>query len=180
MGGIYLRSKGAKARCSCNPAQAECVWMNTSQLTTDKTASARSKQWLTDSHRSALMKRVRRRDTPPEIRVRTILSEIGARYRLNVKNLPGTPDIANKTRRKAIFVHGCFWHNHDLCGRGRIPIRNAQRWTDKLAANVARDRQKEAALRLLGFDVLVLWECELGDVDALRRRLRKFWNTRAL
>ena len=125
--------------------------------------------------RSALMKRVRQNGTSLERIVRQALSNIGARYRLNVKGLPGRPDIANKSRKKAIFVHGCFWHHHSDCGRGTIPTRNRDFWAAKLQSNIERDERKTRGLAALGYDVLVLWECDLGDPGTLERRLRKFW-----
>ncbi len=121
------------------------------------------------------MRRVRREGTDLERRVRQTLTTIGAHYRLNVRTLPGRPDIANKTRKKAIFVHGCFWHHHAGCGRGRIPTRNQEFWSEKLQKNVERDERKRRDLDELGFDVLVLWECELGDLPALQQRLSEFW-----
>lgn len=129
----------------------------------------------TTPERSALMKRVRRQGTGAESTVRRTLTRIGARYRVNVPGLPGSPDIANRRRRKAIFVHGCFWHHHDACGRGRTPTRNREFWKEKLERNVERDRCKVEQLAALGFDVLTVWECELGDPDALERRLREYW-----
>jgi DNA mismatch endonuclease (patch repair protein) len=122
------------------------------------------------------MKRVRQRGTDLEEVVRRALTRIGARYRLNVKGLPGSPDIANCTRKKAIFVHGCFWHHHEACGRGRIPTRNKEFWQDKLRRNVERDRRKIDALQQQGYDVLTLWECELkASTAALQHRLSEFW-----
>lgn len=88
------------------------------------------------------MRRVRRANTEPEQIVRRVLWDIGARYRLQVSDLPGSPDIANKTRHLAIFVHGCFWHFHEECGRGTIPTRNHEFWAEKFHANRARDRRK--------------------------------------
>lgn len=129
----------------------------------------------TTPERSALMKRVRQHGTTPELAVRAVLTEIGARYRLNVEGLPGRPDIANRRRTKAIFVHGCFWHFHAACGRGRIPGRNREFWLEKLERNTERDRRKIEALRALGYEVLVVWECELKDYDPLRERLVEFW-----
>lgn len=119
------------------------------------------------------MRRVRRSGTKPEQVVRAALTSIGARYRLNVRALPGSPDIANKSRSKAIFVHGCFWHYHDRCARGRIPRRNREFWREKLIRNRERDEAKLQALRELGFDVLVVWECDLTEV--LPERLEEFW-----
>jgi DNA mismatch endonuclease (patch repair protein) len=125
--------------------------------------------------RSALMRRVRQKGTDVELIVRRALSRIGARYRLNVKDLPGRPDIANKRLKKAIFVHGCFWHYHPSCGRGRIPKRNSGFWEEKLAGNVERDRRKIDVLQQRGYEILVVWECELNDLAILERRLKEYW-----
>jgi DNA mismatch endonuclease (patch repair protein) len=121
------------------------------------------------------MKRVRRFGTKPELLVRALLTSAGAHYRLNAVGLPGRPDISNKSRRKAVFVHGCFWHKHEHCRRGKIPKGNSEFWSKKLARNVERDISKTEALRGLGFDVMVVWECELKDRDGLLERLRGFW-----
>jgi DNA mismatch endonuclease, patch repair protein len=121
------------------------------------------------------MKRVRRSGTTPELIVRRLLTALGARYRLNPRTLPGRPDLANQRRRKAVFVHGCFWHAHEACGRGRIPKANRGFWADKLEQNVERDARKIDQLRAVGFDVLVVWECELKDQNGVSDRLRRFW-----
>ena len=131
----------------------------------------------TSPARSRLMKRVRRTGTAPEIAVRRILTIIGAKYRMNVPDLPGTPDIANKSRRKAIFVHGCYWHHHPGCDRATIPKGNQDFWLEKFRSNAKRDAEKIEALHLAGFDVLVVWECELRNVEALKRRIFIFWNS---
>ena len=129
----------------------------------------------TTPERSTLMKRVRQRDTDPERRVRALLRDLGIRYRTNVLGLPGRPDIAHKGRRKAIFVNGCYWHNHTLCGRGKVPKSNPDFWESKFRQNRLRDQRKIDALRAEGFDVLVVWECELADPALLRERLLTFW-----
>jgi DNA mismatch endonuclease, patch repair protein len=121
------------------------------------------------------MKRVRTRGTTPELSVRRLLTELGARYRLHPADLPGRPDVANRRRGKVIFVHGCFWHGHDECGRGRIPKANRAFWAEKLRRNVERDARKVNELRSVGYEVLVVWECELKDEDAVRTRLMQFW-----
>lgn len=123
--------------------------------------------------RSAVMRRVKGRDTSPELAVRRALTALGARYRLQRKDLPGSPDIVMPGRRLAIFVHGCFWHGHD-CARGaRVPKANRDYWTAKIARNRARDHRSRAALEALGWGVETLWECELKDESALRERLGK-------
>lgn len=130
--------------------------------------------WVpTDPKRSALMKRVRQTGTSAEDAVARALREAGLSYRRNVRDLPGAPDFANKTKRWAIFVNGCFWHHH-RCSRGTTPKRNREFWTDKFVANRKRDAAKARALRKLGFGVLIVWECESERSDLfvrLRRQL---------
>ena len=123
------------------------------------------------------MKRVRQRATSAELVVRRLLRHMGAHYRVNVRGLPGSPDIAHKGRKKAIFVNGCFWHFHESCDRGKLPRTNSDFWRSKLLENRKRDSRKVAALEDLGFDVLTVWECELADEDSLLRRLGHFWNS---
>ena len=123
--------------------------------------------------RSAVMRRVKGRDTTPEMTVRKALTRLGLRYRLHRKDLPGAPDIVLPGRRLALFVHGCFWHGHD-CARGaRVPKQNRGYWTAKIARNRARDERTRTALEALGWTPLVLWECELKDAVALHNRLKQ-------
>jgi DNA mismatch endonuclease, patch repair protein len=120
------------------------------------------------------MARVRSRDTSPERLVRRILIDLGYRYRLHRADLPGKPDIAFIGRRKAIFVHGCFWHGHD-CKRGaREPKANAAYWRAKIARNRARDARSVATIEAMGWRSLTVWECELRDRAALALRLGSF------
>jgi DNA mismatch endonuclease (patch repair protein) len=121
--------------------------------------------------RSAVMRRIKGRDTTPELKVRKALTRLGARYRLHRKDLPGSPDVVMPGRRLALFVHGCFWHGHD-CPRGaRTPKQNRGYWTGKIARNRARDIAVRAELVALGWRVETLWECELKDPAALEARL---------
>jgi DNA mismatch endonuclease, patch repair protein len=123
--------------------------------------------------RSAVMRRVKGKDTAPELKVRRALTALGARYRLNRKDLPGSPDIVMSGRRLAIFVHGCFWHGHD-CPRGsRVPKANREYWTAKIARNVARDSRTNSALSEQGWRVETIWECELKDQARLTERLEQ-------
>ena len=124
--------------------------------------------------RSAVMRRVKGRDTGPEMVVRRALRALGVGYRLGGAGLPGRPDVVMKGRRAVIFVHGCFWHGHD-CARGaRQPKANADYWLAKIGRNRERDRTSEEALAAEGWRVLTLWECELKDAEALTARLRSF------
>lgn len=115
--------------------------------------------------RSAVMRRVKGRDTGPERAVRRILRASGIGYRLGGQGLPGRPDVVMKGRRTALFVHGCFWHGHD-CPRGaRKPKANADYWLAKIARNRARDDRVVAELRASGWRVLIVWECEMRAAD---------------
>jgi DNA mismatch endonuclease, patch repair protein len=115
---------------------------------------------LTQSERSALMARIRAKDTRPELVVRQTLHALGYRFRLHVRHLQGTPDLAFPARHKALFVHGCFWHAHD-CQHGlRRPSTNTDFWSEKARANRERDARKEQQLRDAGWDVATVWECE--------------------
>ncbi len=121
--------------------------------------------------RSAVMRRVKSRDTAPELKVRKALTRLGARYRLHRADLPGKPDIVLPGRKLAIFVHGCFWHGHD-CARGsRVPKANRDYWLGKVGKNRARDEANRAALAARGWRVETVWECELKEETALSARL---------
>jgi DNA mismatch endonuclease (patch repair protein) len=123
--------------------------------------------------RSAVMRRVKGKDTAPEMTVRKALTAQGARYRLHRKDLPGSPDIVLPGRRLAFFVHGCFWHGHD-CPRGsRVPKQNRDYWVRKVARNRARDATSREALMTLGWRVETIWECELKDARALEADLQR-------
>lgn len=118
------------------------------------------------------MRRVKGKDTAPELTVRKALTALGARYRLHRADLPGKPDIVMSGRRLAILVHGCFWHGHD-CARGsRVPKDNRDYWVGKVEKNRCRDAKNRVALAALGWRVETIWECDLKDADALAARLR--------
>lgn len=115
------------------------------------------------------MGRVRQKNTEPELALRSELWRRGHRYTLDNSELPGAPDIANRSKRWAIFVHGCYWHRHPGCPKATIPKRNREFWLDKFAANVERDRRAISRLEDMGFAVRVVWGCELSDDDAVAR-----------
>lgn len=129
---------------------------------------------MSPEKRSALMSRIRGRDTTPEKRVRQLLWRAGFRYRLHRKDLPGRPDIVFPGLRKAIFVHGCFWHLHPGCQNVRVPKSRQDFWLPKLKENRERDLRNQRLLKEMGWDVLVVWECELSDPDSLLARIREF------
>jgi DNA mismatch endonuclease (patch repair protein) len=122
------------------------------------------------------MSRIGGKDTAPELAVRKILSELGMRYRLHAKELTGRPDIVNRARGFAIFVHGCFWHGH-TCRRGARPTSNSTFWNAKLSRNKQRDRASVAALRKAGWHVVTIWECQLNEASSVQRRLRLWLKT---
>ena len=124
------------------------------------------------------MARVRQSSTAPEQAVAVKLRELGHAYRRNVRTLPGSPDFANKTRKWAIFVHGCYWHHHEGCRRATIPKTNTAFWTLKFEQNIERDRRAVAELDAVGYTVLVIWECELTDV--LSEKLANFFEPRRI
>jgi DNA mismatch endonuclease (patch repair protein) len=124
--------------------------------------------------RSKIMAKVTGRNTKPEIAVRKLLWKMGFRYRLHDKNLPGKPDIVFSKKKKAIFVHGCFWHNHTGCKRATMPQSNADYWQEKIWRNVRRDRTNIAELESMRWQVLIVWECELKNVETLKSKLLCF------
>jgi DNA mismatch endonuclease (patch repair protein) len=120
------------------------------------------------------MASIRSKDTRPELLVRSVIHRLGYRFRLHRKDLPGKPDIVFPGRRKIIFVHGCFWHLHN-CANGQARQRtNPSYWKRKREGNAARDSRLEAVLKLLGWQVLVVWECTLTDLDLVRKSVRQF------
>lgn len=131
---------------------------------------------LTPKERSARMARVRNRDTKPEMVVRRLLHRLGYRYRVHRADLPGNPDIVFGQRRRVIFIHGCFWHRHPdpACRLARLPKSRLDFWEPKLSANAMRDALNQDLLRKLGWEVLVVWECELRHSEQLENKLRQF------
>jgi DNA mismatch endonuclease (patch repair protein) len=128
---------------------------------------------INSDQRSALMSRVKTRDTKPELIVRSLLHRLGYRFRLHRKDLPGNPDLVFPIRKKVIFIHGCFWHGHD-CPRGKRPSTNTEFWDLKLTKNKARDENALQMLNLLGWKALVIWECNVNATGELVKLLTKF------
>ncbi|HMG50232.1 MAG TPA: DNA mismatch endonuclease Vsr [Inquilinus sp.] len=126
---------------------------------------------LTPERRSWLMARIRGKDTLPERRTRSVAHAMGLRFRLHRRDLPGTPDLVLPKRRVALFVHGCFWHQHPGCRKARQPQTRPDYWAAKFQANAERDVRTAAALEARGWRVVILWECETEDAEGLRRWL---------
>ena len=124
---------------------------------------------LSPQQRSSHMKRIRSKDTQPELIVRKTVFGLGYRYRLHVRKLPGAPDLVFASKKKVIFVHGCFWHGHQ-CRKGKRPSSNTAFWNDKLDKNIRRDRKAKKALRLDGWNVMTIWECQLKKPERLKQR----------
>lgn len=124
--------------------------------------------------RSANMARIGAKDTKPELIVGRLLHSLGYRYRLHRRDLPGTPDICFPSRKKVIFVHGCFWHRHDGCKRTTTPKTRTSFWENKFQQNVVRDRENLESLSDLEWEAMVVWECETDDLEELTPRLVAF------
>lgn len=120
------------------------------------------------------MRAIKGCDTQPELALRSLAHQMGYRFRLHRKNLPGKPDLVFISKHKVVFMHGCFWHCHD-CGRGaRMPMQNREYWETKLARNRERDKSVVKALEALGWKAIVIWECEMQKPNKVRSKLRGF------
>ncbi len=129
---------------------------------------------MTSMERSRTMRAVKSNDTAAELAVRRVAHNLGYRYRLHRRDLPGKPDMVFPGRRKVIFVHGCFWHQHQGCDRSRMPQSNQGYWRPKLQRNVERDARVQAELADMGWEVLIVWECEVKNTELLKERLSDF------
>jgi DNA mismatch endonuclease, patch repair protein len=130
---------------------------------------------VSKEQRSRIMAAVRQRDTPAELSVRRVAHALGFRFKLNVRSLPGSPDIVFHKHRKVIFVHGCYWHRH-TCRKATMPASRIEFWKAKFDANVRRDLRVIKELRKLGWKVLVIWECQTNDVEKLRKKIEKYFD----
>lgn len=131
---------------------------------------------LSPKLRSQRMSLVKAADTKPEMVVRRLVHALGFRYRLHVRSLPGTPDLVFPRLHKVIFIHGCFWHRHrrKSCKLARLPKSRLDFWVAKLEGNRIRDLKNKKVLRQAGWSVLEVWECQLGNIDALSKRILYF------
>ncbi|MDO8400517.1 MAG: very short patch repair endonuclease [Bradyrhizobium sp.] len=126
---------------------------------------------LTKAQRSERMSRIRSKNTRPELAVRRILFGLGYRYQLHRSDLPGKPDLVFPSRKKALFVHGCFWHAHQGCKVANIPKSRTEFWQAKFQRNIERDKLNKRALRRLGWSTLTVWKCQIKREDRLLRRI---------
>lgn len=127
--------------------------------------------------RSWVMAQVRGFNTKPEKIIRSLLHRLGYRFRIHRKDLPGKPDIVLPKFRTVIFVHGCFWHSHPSCKHARIPETNEDYWLQKLNKNKIRDIQNKILLENNGWHVLIIWECELKNMELVQKRLINFFSS---
>jgi|SRR5579871_1497288 len=134
---------------------------------------------LTATARSALMSRVRSKDTSPELLVRSMIHGMGFRFRIHRKDLPGSPDIVLPGRKKVVWVHGCFWHRHPGCKFATVPKSNRRFWNNKFKNNVRRDRNHQSVVKEMGWESLVVWQCELQEPKKLARKLARFLGLRS-
>jgi len=128
---------------------------------------------LSPKKRSWNMSRIKNRDTRPEITVRSLLHRMGYRFRLHRKDLPGRPDIVLPKYNTIIFVHGCFWHRHKNCRFAYTPKSNIEFWTEKFNKNIRRDAENKAELERLGWNVRIIWECEVNNQKNLKEIIQK-------
>lgn len=129
---------------------------------------------ISPERRSWQMSRVKQMDAGPKLVVRRMVHALGYRYRLHVRRLPGSPDLVFASRRKVIFVHGCFWHGHEKCSLATVPKTRTEFWLEKFDANRQRDRKVVSSLCELGWATLTIWQCEIKDASALEARIRAF------
>ncbi|MDX2030628.1 MAG: very short patch repair endonuclease [Blastocatellia bacterium] len=129
---------------------------------------------LTPEQRSRQMSLVRSKNTKPELFVRKLVFSLGFRYRLHYRRVPGKPDLAFPGKKKVVFVHGCFWHRHEECKLARIPKSRIAFWKEKLERNRDRDQENQRAITALGWKSLVIWECEIGNVARVTKKLKRF------
>ncbi len=120
------------------------------------------------------MQKIKSKDTIPELKIRKLVYSMGYRYRLHLKSIPGTPDLVFLSKKKAIFVNGCFWHQHVGCKDSHIPKSNTGYWKPKLEKTIKRDIKYHETLFLNGWDTLVIWDCQMANEDLLKNRIKNF------
>ena len=128
---------------------------------------------ISKEHRSWNMSRIKSGNTKPEIVVRSLLHKLGYRFRLHRKDLPGKPDIVLPRYNSVVFVHGCFWHRHTGCKNATVPKTKNIFWREKFKGNIERDIKVQEELQSMGWKILIIWECELSDLDKVKRFLKE-------
>lgn len=131
---------------------------------------------FTKEKRSQIMSKIKGKDTKPEIVVRSLLHQMGYRFRLHRRDLPGNPDIVLPKHKKVIFVHGCFWHGHKDCPRAKRPSTNKKFWNEKLSRSIKRDTFNQKKLKEMGWLTLIIWQCEMKESKNLQSKLESFLN----
>src|SRR5262249_16663819 len=129
---------------------------------------------ISNERRSEIMSRIRGKDTSPELTVRSLLHKLGYRYRLHSRKLPGCPDLVFSSRKKVIFVHGCFWHGHRGCRKGKLPKSRLEYWEPKIKANRRRDSSNIRKLKAEGWDVFTVWQCKLKNIEDIKAQIVSF------
>lgn len=162
-------SQAVQRRLSCLKSSNSAIGSSVSAMRKCTMVDTRS-----TAKRSEIMSKVRSTNTAPELKVRQLIFGMGYRYRLHVAKLPGKPDIVMAGRRKIIDVRGCFWHGHENCRYGRLPKSRKEFWGAKIARNGSRDRANLRRLKSDGWRVLVLWQCQMKNVELLKKRLYEF------
>ncbi len=158
-------------RLATNP---ESSRMKTISVFSEEWRNGRTMDHVSTEKRSEIMRKIKSKDTTPEMTVRRLLHSMGHRYRLHRKELPGKPDIVFISKKKAIFVHGCFWHRHRGCKWTTTPKTRVFFWKNKFESNIERDRKAVEDLEASGWDVLIVWQCQTGDVESLKETLQGF------
>lgn len=133
---------------------------------------------VTTDKRSIIMSHIGSKGTKPELSVRKLVHSMGYRFRLHLKQLPGCPDLVFTKRKKIIFVNGCFWHGHDDCKKAKTPKSNVDFWTKKIEINKSRDELNYAKLRSLGWELLIIWQCQLVEKESIFNKIVKFLGPR--
>lgn len=131
---------------------------------------------VTRERRSQIMALVRSKDTRPEMIVRRLVHALGFRYRLHCSDLPGKPDLVFRSKKKVIFVHGCFWHGHKSCSKARLPKSRVDFWRSKRENNTRRDARVKRALNRKGWSYMVVWQCQLKEIEEVSERLLSYLN----
>jgi DNA mismatch endonuclease (patch repair protein) len=158
-----VRRTRSRARHACD----DCV-VPPARRSSVTTGTASRERLIVDPRTSARLGRIRQHGTSPELRVRSLLHSLGRRFRVHNRDLPGSPDVANRSRAWVIFVHGCFWHRHAQCEKATTPSRNRDFWLAKFETNTVRDARVQEEVRQLGYLVVVVWECQTEDLTSLR------------